>query len=142
MVTKPNYERTPGNRCQASPPSTTDLYGVLRSKDGKSKRCKTSGRTIPHKTTDNGFIRADAKIIGTMKATKIWEELCTKRKIRVKAGLDILFWGHMPNGTYSTKEAYNILHQQNPSPTDPIWKNIWKANLWPKITTLLWFLNK
>ena len=74
--------------------------------------------------------------------TEIWEELNTKRKIKVKPGPYILRWGHMPNGTYSTKEAYNILHQQNPRPTNIIWKNISKAHMWPKIATFLWLLSK
>eukprot|EP00253_Pinus_taeda_P019463 PITA_19463 len=69
---------------------------------------------------------------------EIHKEL-TNRKIKVNTGSDVLRWGYTPRGTYTTKEAYEIMsHSQDP--IDPTWNSIWTAGIWPKVSTFIWSL--
>eukprot|EP00253_Pinus_taeda_P022503 PITA_22503 len=62
-----------------------------------------------------------------------------KRKIQCSEGKDVLRWGYEERGTYSTKEAYNLLIKDH-SKLDKIWSKIWDSSIWPKISTFLWLL--
>jgi hypothetical protein len=42
------------------------------------------------------------------------QEELTKRKIPIRAGEDILRWGYRPQGSFSTREAYQIKTQSDP----------------------------
>ena len=57
---------------------------------------------------------------------------------------DKLRWGMTPKGTFSIQEAYRIQGGFTQVPDETIWKNLWKANLWPKISifVLLLTINK
>jgi hypothetical protein len=65
----------------------------------------------------------------------------SKRKILKLEGEDILRWGHRPKGTFSTQEAYQLLTQTNPPPTNELWRKIWSLQHWPKVTTFLWLIS-
>eukprot|EP00253_Pinus_taeda_P001915 PITA_01915 len=63
-----------------------------------------------------------------------------KRRIRQDNGADILRWGYLPKGSYTTTEAYNLLCSFS-SPPDPVWSKIWKLGPWPKIAYFLWLVS-
>jgi ribonuclease HI len=67
-----------------------------------------------------------------------WQECMQLRKISVKDGRDILWWGHSTLGVFSVKEAYHLLtHPPNQAP-EGIWGKVWQPFLWPKISLFLW----
>jgi ribonuclease HI len=70
-----------------------------------------------------------------------WQEEMSKRKILKLEGEDILRWGHRPKGTFSTQEAYQLLTQINPPPTNELWRKIWSLQHWPKVTLFLWLIS-
>jgi hypothetical protein len=70
-----------------------------------------------------------------------WHEEMSKRKIPKLEGEDILRWGHHPKGTYSTQEAYQIITQVDPPPTNGLWCKIWSLQHWPKVTIFLWLVS-
>ena len=107
----PDYGRTPGNKFQASPPSSADLYGMRRSKIGNIKKHMISGRKISLRDTGNGYILVDGKTTGTMKDTLTFgRSYAQKGKSKSKLDRTSSTGGHMPSGTYSTREAYHLLH--------------------------------
>lgn len=63
----------------------------------------------------------------------------TNRKIKVNTGSDVLRWGYTPKGTYTTKEAYQIMSQTQ-EPNDPTWNCIWTTGIWPKVSAFIWVL--
>ena len=62
-----------------------------------------------------------------------------KRKIQYSEEKDILRWGYEEKGTYSTREAYNILIKEH-MVLDSLWSKIWDPSIWPKVSTFLWLL--
>eukprot|EP00253_Pinus_taeda_P026720 PITA_26720 len=93
--------------------------------------------------TENGFrqwlssnqITNNANIAGI---DELENEL-KKRSIRYQEGADILRWGYLPKGSYSTSEAYNLVGDF-PIRPDPLWGRIWSFKAWPKITHFLWMV--
>eukprot|EP00253_Pinus_taeda_P011612 PITA_11612 len=67
------------------------------------------------------------------------EEL-KKRKILKEAGKDKLRWGYEEKGTFTTKEAYNIILKDRLI-KDKLWEKIWNPPIWPKVSTFLWLLS-
>jgi len=63
----------------------------------------------------------------------------TNRRIRVHTESDVLRWGYTLKGTYSTKEAYQLMFQTQ-EPIDPAWQRIWSIGIWPKVSTFIWLL--
>ena len=49
-------------------------------------------------------------------------------------------WGHRPQGTFSTREAYRLRAPSDPLPNTKIWRNLWDLKHWPKITLFLWLV--
>jgi hypothetical protein len=70
-----------------------------------------------------------------------WQEELAKRKIPKIAREDILRWGYRPQGTFSTREAYQIKTQIDPLPARKVWHKIWSLKHWPKITLFLWLVS-
>ena len=70
---------------------------------------------------------------------QIWKDL-KARKIRIKQGLDILRWGHLPKGSFTIKEAYSILATKEADQQISPLEKIWNPHVWPKISTFLWLL--
>eukprot|EP00253_Pinus_taeda_P030690 PITA_30690 len=68
--------------------------------------------------------------------TELHKEL-TSRRIKVHTGSNVLRWGYTPKGTYTTKEAYQIMCQTQ-EPIDPAWHRIWTTGIWPKVFTFIW----
>jgi hypothetical protein len=64
-----------------------------------------------------------------------------KRKIPKIEGNDILRWGYGTQGTFNTKEAYQLKTQSNHLPASQIWQKIWSLKHWPKITLFLWLIS-
>lgn len=62
-----------------------------------------------------------------------------KRKIQHSDEKDILRRGYEERGTFTMREAYNILIKTN-IVKDPLWSKIWDPSIWPKISTFLWLL--
>jgi hypothetical protein len=71
---------------------------------------------------------------------KPWYEELSKWKIPTLTGEDILRWGYLPRGTFSTKEAYAIKTHSDPEHTGRVWSKIWALKHWPKITLFLWLV--
>eukprot|EP00253_Pinus_taeda_P017843 PITA_17843 len=67
------------------------------------------------------------------------EEELKKRSIRAISSEDILRWGYLPKGTYSTSEAYSLIEESN-TRQDPLWDRIWSFKTWPKISHFLWLV--
>eukprot|EP00253_Pinus_taeda_P023423 PITA_23423 len=63
------------------------------------------------------------------------EEL-TKRKILKEIDHDKLRWGYEEKGTFTTKEAYQII-LKGQIIKDKLWEKIWSTPIWPKISTFL-----
>eukprot|EP00253_Pinus_taeda_P033170 PITA_33170 len=63
-----------------------------------------------------------------------------KRKIPIAVGADILRWGYEERGTFTTKEAYNIITNDKII-KDNLWDQIWSSTIWPKVSTFLWLLS-
>jgi len=53
--------------------------------------------------------------------------------------MDILRWGYEDKGIFTTKEAYNIIIQEQIN-RDNLWERIWDTSNWPKVSTFLWLL--
>jgi hypothetical protein len=70
-----------------------------------------------------------------------WQEEMTKRKIPKIAGEDILRWGYRPQGTFITREAYQLKALLDPLPNTKAWRKLWSLKHWPKITLFLWLVN-
>jgi ribonuclease HI len=75
-----------------------------------------------------------------LELTPLQEELA-KRKIPKIAGEDMLRWGYKPQGTFSTREVYQLKTQSNLLPAPKIWNKIWSLKHWPKITLFLWLVS-
>ena len=69
-----------------------------------------------------------------------WQEELAKRKIPKIAGEDILQWGYRPQGTFSTREAYQLKSHLDPLPDTKVWHKLWSLKHWPKITLFLWLV--
>jgi hypothetical protein len=69
-----------------------------------------------------------------------WQEEMAKRKIPKIAGEDILRWGYRPQGTFSTREAYQLKAHLDPLPNTKAWRKLWSLKHWPKITLFLWLV--
>jgi ribonuclease HI len=69
-----------------------------------------------------------------------WQEELAKRKISKIAGEDILRWGYRPQGTFSTREAYQLKSHLEPLPDTKVWHKLWSLKHWPKITLFLWLV--
>jgi ribonuclease HI len=69
------------------------------------------------------------------------QEELAKRKIPIIEGEDILRWGYRPQGSFSTREAYQIKTQSDPLPASKVWQKIWNLKHWPKITLFLWLVS-
>ena len=52
----------------------------------------------------------------------------------------MLRWGYEEKGTFSTKEAYNIIIKDRIT-KDKLWDQIWSSSIWPKVSTFLWLLS-
>lgn len=63
-----------------------------------------------------------------------------KRKILCSTDKEILRWGYEEKGSFTTKEAYNLIMKEN-MVKNPIWSKVWDSNNWPKISTFLWLLS-
>ena len=59
-------------------------------------------------------------------------------QIRINNGNDKIRWGFSLACTYNLKEEANSFLTLKTSNIN--WKKVWKANLWPKISTFLWLL--
>ena len=68
-----------------------------------------------------------------------WDDLQT-RQIRINQDNDKIRWGLSQTSAFNMKEATAILTNSGTDNHDPKWKNIWKANLWPKISSFLQLL--
>ena len=64
------------------------------------------------------------------------------RKIKVRTGKDILRWGNSTKGTFTIKEAYYLMGQQERIEDNLEWKIIWDNKWWPKITLFAWLVTK
>jgi len=53
--------------------------------------------------------------------------------------MDILRWGYEEKGTFTTKEAYNIIIKEHII-KDALWSKIWDSSNWLKVSTFLWLL--
>lgn len=53
--------------------------------------------------------------------------------------MDILRWGYEEKGTFTTREAYNIIIKEH-IVKDPLWNKVWDPANWPKVSTFLWLL--
>eukprot|EP00253_Pinus_taeda_P001854 PITA_01854 len=62
-----------------------------------------------------------------------------KRRIQLSNERDILRWGYEETGTFTTKEAYNIIIKEH-MVKDPLWSKVRDPSNWPKISTFLWLL--
>lgn len=62
-----------------------------------------------------------------------------KRQIIVSEAMEILRWGYEDKGIFTTKEAYNIIIQEQLN-KDILWERIWHTSTWPKVSTFLWLL--
>lgn len=74
-----------------------------------------------------------------MQDQQILDTELMKRKIQFYEEKDILRWGYEEKGTYSTREAYNILIKEH-MVLDSLWSKIWDPSIWPKVSTFLWLL--
>eukprot|EP00253_Pinus_taeda_P026524 PITA_26524 len=83
------------------------------------------------------------QILGEVATEDLIQALDTKlqkRQITINDGPDLLRWGYEEKGTFSTREAYNIIIQDKIT-KDKIWNQIWDSHLWPKVSTFLWLLS-
>jgi hypothetical protein len=71
----------------------------------------------------------------------LWQEEMAKRKIPSIAGEDILIWGYRPQGTFNTRESYELKAPLDPLPNKKPWCKLWSLKHWPKITLFLWLMN-
>jgi hypothetical protein len=69
-----------------------------------------------------------------------WQKEMAKRKIPKIEGDDILRWGHRPQGTFSTQEAYLVKTITDPIPNTTAWQKLWNLKHWPKVTLFLWLV--
>jgi ribonuclease HI len=69
-----------------------------------------------------------------------WQKEMATRKIPKNEGNDILRWGHRPQGTFSTQEAYLLKTVKDPIPNSSPWQKLWDLKHWPKITLFLWLV--
>eukprot|EP00253_Pinus_taeda_P034155 PITA_34155 len=67
------------------------------------------------------------------------EDELKKRSIRLENSEDILRWGYLPKGSYTTSESYNLIGNFSTKP-DPLWGRIWSFKAWPKISHFLWMV--
>eukprot|EP00253_Pinus_taeda_P021028 PITA_21028 len=67
------------------------------------------------------------------------EDELKKRSIQFEKNEDILRWGYLPKGSYSTSEAYNLIGDST-TRSDPLWERIWGFKAWPKISHFLWMV--
>eukprot|EP00253_Pinus_taeda_P028947 PITA_28947 len=93
--------------------------------------------------TKNGFRKwrpsnQITSITSTQEVAALENEL-KKRSIRYENSDDILRWGYLPRGSYSTSEAYNLIGDF-PTRPDPLWGRIWGFKAWPKISHFLWMV--
>lgn len=63
----------------------------------------------------------------------------SNRKICYSDKKDIIRWGYEARGTFTTKEAYNLIIR-NQIVKDPLWNKVWTPIIWPKVSTFLWLL--
>eukprot|EP00253_Pinus_taeda_P006734 PITA_06734 len=75
----------------------------------------------------------------SLQSTVALEAELKKRSIRSESSRDILRWGYLPKGAYSTSEAYNLIGDSTIRP-DPLWERIWSFKAWPKISYFLWLV--
>jgi len=68
------------------------------------------------------------------------QEELEKQRIPIIAREDILRWGHKPQGTFSTREAYWLKAPSDLLPNAQLWRKIWNLKHWPKITLFLWLV--
>jgi len=64
------------------------------------------------------------------------------RKIKVRTREDIVRWGKSTKGTFTIKEAYYLMRQQEGVEENTEWKTIWDNKWWPKITLFSYLLQK
>lgn len=76
---------------------------------------------------------------GSTQVQQILDTELTKRRIQHSNEKDILRWGYEEIGTYSMREACNIIIKAH-TVKDPLWSIIWDPSIWPKISTFLWLL--
>jgi hypothetical protein len=69
-----------------------------------------------------------------------WLEELAKQKILKIAGEDILRWGYRPQGTFSTREAYQLKSHLDPLPDMKVLHKLWSLKHWPKITLFIWLV--
>jgi len=62
-----------------------------------------------------------------------------KRQILSSEEMDILRWGYEEKGTFTTREAYNVIIKERII-KDVLWNKIWDSSNWPKVSTFLWIL--
>lgn len=64
------------------------------------------------------------------------------RKIKTRAGQDILRWGKSTRGTFTVKEAYYLTTRQVREEETWDWGKIWNNKWWPKVTIFAWLVGK
>jgi len=94
---------------------------------------KTNQGYMKWKHSDSIINRSDQRTI------KELEEELQKYQVRYFEDKDILCWGYLPKGTFTTVEAHKII-SLNTSLLDPIWGRIWSTNNWPKVSLFLWLV--
>lgn len=92
---------------------------------------------------DNGFRkwRPSNQITSSTNTQEVTalENNLKKRIIRYENNDDILRWGYLPKGSYSTSEAYNLIGDF-PTRPDPLWGRILGFKAWPKISHFVWMV--
>lgn len=53
--------------------------------------------------------------------------------------MDILRWGYKEKGSFTTREAYNVIIKER-TIKDVLWSKIWNPSNWTKVSTFLWLL--
>lgn len=76
---------------------------------------------------------------GTQQVHQILDTQLMKRRIQLSDERDILRWGYEERGTFTTREAYNLIIKEH-MVKDPLWSKVWDPSIWPKISTFLWLL--
>ena len=50
------------------------------------------------------------------------------------SGEDKILWDYYPKGSFTMKEAYDLFTVTDIKPMEQKWKELWKKQLWPKVT--------
>ncbi|CAA0806219.1 Unknown protein [Striga hermonthica] len=61
---------------------------------------------------------------------------------RPSARPDRLVWGYTPNGTFTTKSAYEALTRMAKDHARPLWQAIWRAPVAQRVRQFLWLASR